>query len=251
VTVPHSATLRIASYNIRKAVGTDRRRDPARVLGVIADLNADIVVLQEADRRLGARPSALPIPEIEPQTGLVPIPVATNKASLGWHGNSILVRPALTVTDLSRFDLPGVEPRGAVIADLVAGQTPLRVIAVHLGLLRASRRLQLSSLIARLSALDDTPALLAGDLNEWSLRVGLGRMSHHFTIFAPGKSYHATLPVAALDRIALDRNLVARGAGVHDTAAARRASDHLPIWMDIAIRTETAPVAATDPAQPS
>ena len=239
---PASPTLRIASYNIRKAVGTDRRRDPARILGVIADLKADIVVLQEADRRLGARPSALPIADIEAHTGLMPMPVATNKASLGWHGNSILLRPSVTITDLCRFDLPGVEPRGAVIADLVTHHTPLRVIAVHLGLLRTSRRLQLSSLIAKLATLDDTPTLLAGDLNEWSLRVGLGRMAHHFTIFAPGKSFHANLPVAALDRIALDRHLVPHGAGVHDTAVARRASDHLPIWMDIAIRPETGSV---------
>jgi endonuclease/exonuclease/phosphatase family metal-dependent hydrolase len=91
----------------------------------------------------------------------------------------------------------------------------------------------LSAIIDKIQTLDATPTLLAGDLNEWSLRVGLGRLAHHFTIHAPGKSFHANIPMAALDRIALDQHLESRAAGVFDTAVARRASDHLPIWMDI------------------
>lgn len=52
--------LKLASWNIRKCVGLDRRRDPRRVAGVLAELDADVVVLQEADKRLGRRPAALP-----------------------------------------------------------------------------------------------------------------------------------------------------------------------------------------------
>ena len=47
--------MRIVSYNIRKAVGLDRRRDPERILAILREVDADIVVLQEADRRLGRR----------------------------------------------------------------------------------------------------------------------------------------------------------------------------------------------------
>jgi len=43
--------LRLASYNIHKALGTDGRRDPGRVLEVVNALGADVVALQEADRR--------------------------------------------------------------------------------------------------------------------------------------------------------------------------------------------------------
>ena len=42
-------SLRIVSYNIRKAMGTDRRRDPERIMRIIRSLHADVVVLQEAD----------------------------------------------------------------------------------------------------------------------------------------------------------------------------------------------------------
>ena len=53
--------MRIASYNIRKAVGLDWRRDPDRIVDVLAEIDADVVVLQEADRRIGARAGVLPL----------------------------------------------------------------------------------------------------------------------------------------------------------------------------------------------
>ena len=53
-------TLTVASYNMRKAVGLDRRRNPARVLQVLEEIDADIVALQEADKRVGTRGAAVP-----------------------------------------------------------------------------------------------------------------------------------------------------------------------------------------------
>lgn len=164
--------------------------------------------------------------------------------SLGWHGNSILVRPSFEATRIGKFDLPGVEPRGALIVDVADEVSRYRVIALHLGLLRASRRLQLSELNRQLEALEPTPTILAGDLNEWSLKVGLGRLARRFTIHAPGASFPARLPVASLDRIALDQSLEPHGAGVLRTKQARRASDHLPIWMDVHLRPDS-PISGT------
>ena len=51
--------LKVASYNIRKAVGLDWRRKPQRVLDVINEIGADVVALQEVDRRFGSRLTAL------------------------------------------------------------------------------------------------------------------------------------------------------------------------------------------------
>ena len=53
--------MRIASYNIRKAVGLDWRRNPGRIVDVLAEIDADVVVLQEADKRVGARAGVLPV----------------------------------------------------------------------------------------------------------------------------------------------------------------------------------------------
>lgn len=231
---PASGTLRVASYNIRKALGTDRVRNPERILKIIKGLRADVVVLQEADLRLGARPAALPPARVLEVTGLHPVETPSN-VSLGWHGNAVLVSAATRTLRVDHLDLPGIEPRGAVVAHLEVSGRPLRVIASHLGLLRPSRKGQLSALFAHLEACPPCPTLIAGDLNEWSNKAGLGRLAKRFTIVAPGKTYHARMPVASLDRIALDATLELRDAGVLDTEVTRRASDHLPIWVDVSL----------------
>lgn len=225
------APLRIASYNMRKAKGTDRQRNPDRIMRIIRDLDAEIVVLQEADMRLGARPSALPLDLLQAETGLIAVPVPSD-VSMGWHGNAVLLSPRATLIDVQHIDLPGAEPRGAMVVDAEIYGLQLRIIATHLGLMRRSRRAQLSALIAHLDARSRLPTVIAGDMNEWSQTVGLGRLAHHFTIHAPGKSFHARLPMAALDRIAIDDDLRVLGGGVVETPDAKRASDHLPIWLD-------------------
>jgi len=49
----------VASYNMRKAIGSDRRRRPDRILDVLNEIDADVIALQEADRRFGERSSAV------------------------------------------------------------------------------------------------------------------------------------------------------------------------------------------------
>jgi len=225
--------LRVASYNIRKARGLDQRRDPARILDVINGLNADVVALQEADRRLGARPSALCRDLIARETDFEVAPVARNDVSLGWHGNAMLLRKGVRAGGVQHIELPGIEPRGAVLVDL---ELPFKVsiIGTHLGLLRRSRLQQLR-VISQVAA-HRGHMILAGDFNEWSVKNGLEPLSAQFDIHAPGHSFHARRPVAALDRIALSKSLTLRKAGVAQCVLARRASDHLPIWADVAIR---------------
>ena len=61
--------IKVASYNIRKGIGADRRRNPDRILDVLREVDADIVALQEADRRFGEREGVLPLHLIEVQSG--------------------------------------------------------------------------------------------------------------------------------------------------------------------------------------
>jgi len=35
--------IRVASYNMRKGIGTDRRRNPDRTLEVLREIDADVV----------------------------------------------------------------------------------------------------------------------------------------------------------------------------------------------------------------
>lgn len=227
--------LRLASYNIRKAVGLDWRRDPGRTLRVIGGLGADIVVLQEADKRLGARPAAIPPARIPRATGLHPVPMAHSTVSLGWHGNAVLARDGLVVAETRPIDLPGIEPRGALLVRFDMAGGPLTIIAVHLGLRRRCRRQQLTCLLDLLGEAGESRAVILGDFNEWSPARGVEPLLPYFRVISPGRSFHATRQVAPLDRFAFGPKVRLLDMGVETGPIARKASDHLPIWADIAL----------------
>lgn len=231
MTANSKPALRVASWNIRKGLGTDLRRDADRILAGIAALGADIVALQEADFRLGERPSALPRDRIADLTGLVPLPIGRNAVSLGWHGNALLARPGIHVTGLERLDLPGHEPRGAVIVDLDT-PAPLRVVAVHLGLLRSARRRQLDAIRAAVQRHPVRPTLILGDFNEHSLRVGLGRIARSFAILPTAPTYPSRRPFLPLDRIVHSQDLDLIPL-VCERIKGHQPSDHLPLLAEL------------------
>jgi endonuclease/exonuclease/phosphatase family metal-dependent hydrolase len=72
--------------------------------------------------------------------------------------------------------------------------------------------------------------VLLGDFNEWSPRGGRLRELAGWQSLAPGKSFPSRQPLAPLDRIVLSREWEVRAQGVHHSALAVRASDHLPVW---------------------
>lgn len=236
-----SPALRLASYNIQKAVGLDMRRNPGRVIDAINGLGADVLALQEADRRFGDRTAAIPRDLIAAHTDFTVADLARSPASLGWHGNAMLVRRSLRILDAHHIELPGLEPRGAVQVDLDTPAGPLHVLGTHLGLLRSWRRKQLARIRGHLDAHDLDRTVVMGDFNEWSTQHGLELLEAAFDVIAPGRSFHAARPVASLDRIALGHGLACTGAGVLSDGAAGHASDHLPVWADLVPRAAQAP----------
>jgi len=224
--------ITVASYNMRKGVGTDRRRDPLRIIEVLHEIDADVVALQEADRRFGAKQSALPLDHLADQTPFKPVPFDIRPGGIGWHGNAILVRKSAEILDRAPLDLPMLEPRGAVLADIRIRDVELRVIGMHLDLSGLWRRRQARAVIAHARHhRRPMPTVLMGDLNEWSLHGGcLREFMPDFHLAQTGRSYHSSRPVACLDRIMVTPDLRIIAAGVHHSAKARRASDHLPIW---------------------
>ncbi|MGZ3216585.1 endonuclease/exonuclease/phosphatase family protein [Paracoccus sp. T5] len=222
--------LKLASYNLHKCRGVTGPHAPERNLAVIRALDPDIIALQEVDFRYGVRPEALPRKLIQSETGLVPARLTgTTDSSLGWHGQTILMRPHLAeIAVLRRLPLPGLEPRGAVALRLPG----LTVIGVHLGLARSSRRAQLARITAQAARISEDHIVMMGDFNEWRDDRGLESLAG-FRIIAPGPSYPAPLPQLRLDRMAMSRNLDLIETGVFNTPEARDASDHLPIWARI------------------
>ena len=227
--------IRVASYNMRKAIGTDRRRNPERTIEVLNELDADVVALQEADRRFGARASAIPFHLLEEHSDYKPVPFETRDGSIGWHGNALLVRKSVEIVDKTLIHLPSLEPRGAVMADVSLNGERLRVIGMHLDLSGLWRRQQAHSILHHLQTREaEMPAVLMGDLNEWSVRGGCLREFGARHVFADcGLSFHARRPIARLDRIMVSPDLEIVASGAHQSPAARKASDHLPIWAEL------------------
>jgi endonuclease/exonuclease/phosphatase family metal-dependent hydrolase len=232
--------LRVASYNIRKAIGTDRRRAPLRILSVLNEIDADVVALQEADRRFGARLAALPPGMIEQHTPYTVVDLAGRDGSIGWHGNALLVRRGTRVESAGQITLPMLEPRGAVIADLDIDGQALRVVGMHLDLSGLHRRRQGHAITAALAARDPRPTIVMGDTNEWRPHAGcLIDFARAFRIAPTGPSYHSRRPIGRLDRIMIDHDTQLIACGVHHSALASRASDHLPVWADVEVSANT------------
>jgi endonuclease/exonuclease/phosphatase family metal-dependent hydrolase len=248
--------ITVASYNMRKAIGTDRRRDPHRVLDVLREVDADVVALQEADKRFGGRASAVPkelmalqgqyvpvafgvkhkrMAERVPGGGQVEKLLKLDTRNIGWHGNAILVKRHVGVLDMQAIELPTLEPRGAVLAELLIGDRPIRVVGLHLDLSGLWRRRQMRAILDAIAARQQVmPTVLMGDTNEWRVAAGcLKDLDGDYRVAPTGNSFHARRPVAPLDRIIVDRGLRIEAAGVHHSESARKASDHLPVWARV------------------
>ena len=227
-----SHAFKVATYNIRKAVGLDQRRNPARILSVLNEIDADIVALQEVDRRFGARVSAIPLALLAADTPYVPVPLNAYPAAIGWHGNAILVRKGIEVRHAQPIDMPTLEPRGAVMAELSVGGHALRVIGVHLDLSGLWRRKQIRALLAAVDASPrHMPTVMMGDFNQWSDSGALSELAfHHHRLVQTPKSFHTSRPVARLDRIIVSHAVTVTAADCHISALSKQASDHLPLW---------------------
>jgi endonuclease/exonuclease/phosphatase family metal-dependent hydrolase len=231
--------LKFASYNIHKAVGSDGRRDADRILRVIHELGADVIALQEVDLRFGSRASVLPRALVEEQ-GYAIDSLFMRPESMGWHGNAVLVRRAIDILDAAPIALPTLEPRGAVRVELSHGGTRFRVAGMHLDLSGLRRGRQLRSVIDDLETCAPAcPCVILGDFNEWSLRGGSMRaLGPGWQVIAPGKSFPSRRPLAPLDRIAFSKAWRCPESGVHRSALAVGASDHLPVWAELELLPE-------------
>jgi endonuclease/exonuclease/phosphatase family metal-dependent hydrolase len=248
----------VASYNIHRGVGLDRRRDLDRLAAVIAETRADVVGLQEVIREEGDRdPRRDQATYLASLLGMEVVMGQTRSHGNGIYGNAVLSR--LPILGSARFDLSrGLrEPRGCLRVDVgVDGSQPLHVFNCHFGLAFRERREQLELLASFIRAgACEGPRVVMGDFNEWHrgpVTRGL-RLEFSSPMRRMRRTHPALFPIFKLDRIYWDVELQGEEFHVHRSRLARVASDHLPVVARLRLRrrAHVAPYVTGDALPPA
>jgi endonuclease/exonuclease/phosphatase family metal-dependent hydrolase len=233
---PTGKELVVATYNVHRwsgAAGGARGPDPERAAFVISELGADVLALQEVVRPFAGED---PLIRLADQLRLHVAFVTTRIHRLGELGNAILSRWPIASASLLDLNFSRIERRTAVAAQLVSEAGPLSLVATHLAIVDRTRHRQVRHLLDHPNL--QGPVILLGDMNMWRTNDKANRaleaeLPTHSEIDWPA-SFPAARPVLALDRI------YARGAKVlevrsHQSPAAKRASDHLPVIARVAL----------------
>ncbi len=221
--------ITVATYNVHRWTGLVGRRkpDPARASYVVSELGADVIALQEVLRPTGAED---PLEVLADELGFQTVFAATRMHKRGELGNAILSRFPVTGVSILDLTFSRLERRVAVAAQFDRATGGLGVVATHLALVDRTRRRQVRSLLEH-PQLQGRAVILLGDMNAWrrceATRTLDAQLRVHHNQDWPA-SFPAARPMLSLDRI------YARGVKVlelyaHASAAARRASDHLPV----------------------
>jgi len=232
---PRAKTLKVATWNIHGAVGTDGRYVPARIVDVLGEIGADIVALQEV---ASEQEHSTFLRDLERATGFHLAAGMLRQRHGHDFGNAVLSRHPLVSVDHLDLSVRSYEPRGALDVCIDVGlAVPLRVMATHLGLRPGERREQVRRILATVERDHPHPTLLMGDLNEWYLwgRPLRWLHSHFREMPAAPRTFPASRPVFALDRIWVSPAAALRRLERHCSALARVASDHLPLIARIVL----------------
>jgi len=237
----------VASYNIHKGVGLDRRRDLDRIAEVIGEISPDVVGLQEVVRLSGAAHHDQAA-YLAAALGMDLVMGETRAYGDGTYGNAVLTR--LPVLGSLRVDLSqgAREPRGCLRVDLAVNGTAVHMFNCHLGLGLRERRKQLGLLAQFIGASAGLagPRVLVGDFNEWHPGPITRRLRREFVsrMRRARRTHPSVFPLFALDRIYWDTELEGEEFHVHRSRLSRIASDHLPVVARLRVRPGERPTPA-------
>ena len=232
-------SLIIASYNIHRGVGLDRRLDLDRIGDVIEEIRPDVIGLQEVTRDAGTA-GADQAAYLARRLGMTIVMGETKRRGTKVYGNAVLTH--LPVLGTERYDLSWRtrEPRGCLRVDVAVHSIAIHVFNCHLGLRPRERRGQLNLLADFIgtAAKLHGPRVLLGDFNEWHRGPITRTLRREFS--SPMKrvrrTHPALFPLFALDRIYWDSELEGEKLQVHQSRLARIASDHLPVVARVHVR---------------
>ena len=177
-------TLNIATFNMHKGVthfnarlALHEQRD------ILRNISPDILFLQEVrekhhlhSQRFDAWPSAGPNHFLAQPDWPHQAYGKNAEDKHGHHGNAILSKYPILRSKNHDISAHSIEQRGFLHSEIQIPNwhTPLHALCVHLGLLGHWRRRQLHSMADYIHQQIDpqSPLIIAGDFNDWSMRAG-------------------------------------------------------------------------------
>jgi endonuclease/exonuclease/phosphatase family metal-dependent hydrolase len=223
--------LRVVTYNVHKCRGLDGRTSTSRIAGVLEEVNADVIALQEVlDHQAEAISVDLHLPFV----------LGENRKHRGFgYGNVVLSRFPIQLMHNYDLSVRGREERGCLRADVrVEGDALLHIFNVHLGTALIERRHQARKLIApELLNHDEiaAPRIVLGDFNEWTQGLATRLLRSNLESadvrghLKRSRTYPGFLPFLHLDHIYYDPALRLEHLTLYRKGKALVASDHLPL----------------------
>jgi len=216
--------LRVLSYNVHSL------RDDTRALASVVRAAApDVAIIQEAPRRFRWRQKCADLARS--------FDMVVAGGGLPALGNLILtnLRVRARETWSVQFPLtPGRHMRGAVFVRCVVGRVPFLATGSHLST-DANERPGQATLLKKYLDEAEEPVVFGGDLNENSGGAAWRTLADGLVDAAEeaGATFPASEPRERIDVVLVDPRWSVVRYELVDTPAARAASDHLPIVVDL------------------
>jgi endonuclease/exonuclease/phosphatase family metal-dependent hydrolase len=233
------AVIRVATYNVHRCRGLDRRVSVARIAEVIGRLNADVVAVQEIRRgQETSNPEADQVAFLADALGFHHA-FGENRLLRGApYGNALFSRFPIVFEQMYDLTVRGQERRGCLRGDIrTPGGRRLHIYNVHLSPRYFARPKQARRLLSREMLSHPSvrsPRIVVGDFNEWTRGVATRLMGAHFEsvdvrLLGRRKTYPGLFPVLHLDHFYFDAALRLKAFRLHRNNLALVASDHLPL----------------------
>lgn len=241
--------VRILTFNIHAGKDATQQPNLERVAAVIDSTDADIVMLQEVDRRTQRAGGADHLAELEKLTGMFAAFAKSLDYQGGDYGIALLSRWPIDSAATVRLEVEppqersGVshEPRVALHAVVRTPSGPLHVLNTHIdaGGPATYRRQEVIGFLARIRnhVPASEPVILGGDLNARPTTAEIAAVSLSLSdAFATcgtgaGETFPASGPDRRIDYV-FYRQARCVNARVHPT----QASDHRPLLVTLEIQ---------------
>jgi endonuclease/exonuclease/phosphatase family metal-dependent hydrolase len=234
------------TYNVHRCIGRGGLDSTVDITAVCADAQPDLIALQELDApETDEDEGAHHARDLARGLGMTLLFCRTFRRGVGFYGHALLSRTPLELMRVTTFATIHAEsePRGAIWAKTVIAGKRLDIVSTHLGLSRRERKQQSTELLGSEwlgSSEMGSERILCGDLNAVqharTYRYFAAQMNDAQRVLPghrPRPTFPSVLPALRIDHVFVTRNISVRGVIVPRDSRARRASDHLPLIVDL------------------